>query len=69
MLNFVNHGTDEAILKSLPIDGASDELIKAMGKQGLVQKDYRGGNTVSKYVLFTKGEFKEIGKSELTQYI
>lgn len=39
MMEFVNHGTDEAILKSLPIDGASDELVKAMGRQGLVQKE------------------------------
>lgn len=39
MINFVNNGTDEAILKSLPIDGASDDLIKAMSKQGLVQKE------------------------------
>lgn len=46
MINFVNHGTDEAILKSLPIDGASDDLIKAMGRQGLVQKEVqvRGKN-------------------------
>lgn len=39
MINFVNNGTDEAILKSMPIDGASEELIKAMSKQGLVQKE------------------------------
>ena len=39
MMEFVNHGTDEAILKSLPIDGVSDELVKAMRRQGLVQKE------------------------------
>lgn len=39
MLNFVNNGTDDAILKSLPIENCSEDLVKAMSKQGLVQKD------------------------------
>lgn len=39
MINFVNNGTDEAILKSLSTEECSEDLIKAMNKQGLVQKD------------------------------
>ena len=39
MINFVDCGTDEAILKSISVDSCSEELIKAMNKQGLVQKD------------------------------
>lgn len=39
MINFVNTGADEAILKSMSTDGCSEDLIKAMNKQGLVQKD------------------------------
>lgn len=39
MINFVNTGADEAILKAMSTEGCSEELIKAMNKQGLVQKD------------------------------
>lgn len=39
MINFVNNGTDEAILKSMPTEECSEDLIKAMNKQGLVQRD------------------------------
>lgn len=39
MINFVNTGADEAILKSMSTEGCSEDLIKAMNKQGLVQKD------------------------------
>lgn len=39
MINFVDYGTDEATLKSISVDSCSEELIKAMNKQGLVQKD------------------------------
>lgn len=39
MINFVNNGTDEAILKSMSAEECSEDLIKAMNKQGLVQKD------------------------------
>ena len=38
-MNFINKGTDEAILKSLPTENVSEELVKAMNKQGLVQKE------------------------------
>lgn len=33
------------------------------------QKDYRGGNTISKYVVFTAGKFQEIDKKQLTSYL
>ena len=36
---FVDKGSDEALLKSLPTENCSEELIKAMYKQGLVQKE------------------------------
>lgn len=39
MISFVNTGMDEAILKSMPTDGCSEDLVKAMSKQGLVQKE------------------------------
>lgn len=61
MLNFVNHGTDEAILKSLPIDGASDELIKAMGKQGLVQKEVQVRGKNGK--IFTRKQWVKAGET------
>ena len=38
-MNFINNGTDERILKSLPTENISEDLIKAMNKQGLVQKE------------------------------
>lgn len=46
MINFVNKGTDEAILKSLPTENCDDDLVKAMNKQGMVQKEVqvRGKN-------------------------
>lgn len=39
MINFINNGTDERILKSLPTEDISEDLEKAMNKQGLVQKE------------------------------
>lgn len=38
MINFVDNGTDEAILKSMPTENCSEDLVKAMNKAGLVQK-------------------------------
>lgn len=61
MINFVNHGTDEAILKSLPIDGASDDLIKAMGKQGLVQKEVQVRGKNGK--IFTRKQWVKAGEA------
>lgn len=38
-ISFVDKGTDESVLKSLSAENPSDDLIKAMNKQGLVQKE------------------------------
>lgn len=38
-MNFINTGLDDQILKSLDAENPSEELIKAMNKQGLVQKE------------------------------
>ena len=40
-MDFINNGSDEAILKSLPTENVSEDLVKAMKKQGLVQKKFR----------------------------
>lgn len=61
MINFVNNGTDEAILKSLPIDGASDDLIKAMSKQGLVQKEVQVKGKNGK--VFTRKQWVKAGST------
>lgn len=39
MNHFINTGADDDILKSLPVEDCPDELVKAMNKQGLVQKE------------------------------
>lgn len=39
MTQFINTGADEDILKSLPVEDCPDELVKAMNRQGLVQKE------------------------------
>ena len=39
LINFVNMGTDDRILKSLPTEDCPEELVKAMNKAGLVQKE------------------------------
>lgn len=39
-MNFINTGLDEQILKSMDAEyNPSEDLIKAMNKQGLVQKE------------------------------
>ena len=38
-MEFINTGLDERILKSLDVEHPSEELVKAMNKQGLVQKE------------------------------
>lgn len=45
-MNFINTGLDDEILKSLDAEHPSEDLIKAMNKQGLVQKEVqvRGKN-------------------------
>ena len=39
MFNFVNTGLDERILKSLDVEHPSEELVKAMNRSGLVQRE------------------------------
>lgn len=39
MINFVNTGLDDQILKSMPTEDISEDLEKAMNKQGMVQKE------------------------------
>lgn len=39
MINFVNTGLDDRILKSMPVENVSEDLEKAMNRQGLVQKE------------------------------
>lgn len=39
MISFVNTGLDEQILKSMPVEDVSEDLEKAMNKQGMVQKE------------------------------
>lgn len=66
MINFVNTGADEAILKSMPTEGCSEDLIKAMNKQGLVQKDV---TVQGKNGTFTRKQWvkaSEAGKSKST---
>lgn len=38
-MDFVNTGLDESILKSFDVEHPSEELVKAMNRQGLVQKE------------------------------
>lgn len=68
MINFVNTGADEAILKSMSTDGCSEDLIKAMNKQGLVQKDVtvqgKNGKTFTRKQWVKAGDVKDSGKSQ-----
>lgn len=63
MMNFVNHGTDEAILKSLNAETPDEELVKAMNKQGLVQKDVQ---VRSKHGVFTRKQWVRTGEAKST---
>lgn len=63
MMNFVNHGTDEAILKSLNAETPDEELVKAMNKQGLVQKDVQ---VRSKHGVFTRKQWVRAGEAKST---
>lgn len=38
-MNFVNTGLDDLILKSMDVENPSEDLVKAMNRQGLVQKE------------------------------
>lgn len=63
MMNFVNHGTDEAILKSMNAETPDEELVKAMNKQGLVQKDVQ---VRSKHGVFTRKQWVRTGEAKST---
>lgn len=63
MMNFVNHGTDEAILKSLNAETPDEELVKAMNRQGLVQKDVQ---VRSKHGVFTRKQWVRVGEAKST---
>lgn len=75
MINFVNNGTDEAILKSLPVDDCSEDLIKAMNKQGLVQKEVtvqgKNGKTFTRkqWVKASEASSGTAGKSTVNSQI
>lgn len=66
MINFVNTGVDDAILKSMPTEDCSEDLIKAMNKQGLVQKDVtvqgKNGKT------FTRKQWVKASDVKSTQF-
>lgn len=63
MMNFVNHGTDESILKSLNAETPDDELVKAMNKQGLVQKEVQ---VKGKHGVFTRKQWVRTGEAQST---
>lgn len=63
MMNFVNHGTDEAILKSLNAETPDEELVKAMNKQGLVQKEVQ---VKGKHGVFTRKQWVRTGEAQST---
>ena len=65
MIPFVNKGTDEAVLKSLPIENISEELVKAMNKQGLVQKEVQYKTKNGK--MATRKQWVRAGEEHKTQ--
>lgn len=68
MISFVNTGMDEAILKSMPTDGCSEDLVKAMSKQGLVQKEItvqgKNGKTFTRKQWVKASDAKDTGTSQ-----
>lgn len=65
---FINNGTDDRVLKSMNAETPSDDLIKAMNKAGLVQKDVqvRGKNhiyTRKQWVKANEVEVSTVGGS------
>ena len=71
MINFVNTGADEDILKSMSTEGCSEDLIKAMSKQGLVQKDVtvqgKNGKTFTRKQWVKASDTKDGGSSKSSQ--
>ena len=64
-MEFINKGLDETTLQSIPADCASEELIKAMNKQGLVQKEVqvKGKNGQT----FTRKQWVKAGEDQTAQ--
>lgn len=72
-MNFINTGLDERILKSMDIENPSEPLVKAMGKQGLVQKEVqvKGKNgkvfTRKQWVKASEAKDSTASQSTMTQ--
>lgn len=60
-MNFINTGLDERILKSLDAETPSEDLIKAMNKQGLVQRDVQ---VKGKNGTFTRKQWVKAGDDQ-----
>lgn len=60
-MNFINTGLDERILKSLNSETPSGDLIKAMNKQGLVQRDVQ---VKGKNGTFTRKQWVKAGDDQ-----
>lgn len=70
-MEFINTGLDERILKSLDVEHPSEELVKAMNKQGLVQKEVtvqgkNGTFTRKQWVKASEGESPKSKKPSLS---
>ena len=61
---FINNGTDARILKSLSVDNPSEDLVKAMNKQGLVQKEVQ---VRGKHGIHTRKQWVKAGESTHNQ--
>ena len=71
MINFINTGLDDQILKSLNAETPDEDLQKAMNKQGLVQKEIqvkgKNGQVFTRKQWVKAGEDQKSGKSGNTQ--
>lgn len=71
-MEFINTGLDERILKSLDVEHPSEELVKAMNKQGLVQKEVtvqgkNGTFTRKQWVKASEVKDSSVSQSTMTQ--
>ena len=64
MISFVNTGLDEQILKSMPVEDVSEDLEKAMNKQGMVQKEVQ---VKGKNGTFTRKQWVRVSDVQTTQ--
>lgn len=64
MINFINTGLDERILKSMPTEDVSEDLEKAFNRAGLVQKEVqvKGKNGQ----VFTRKQWVKAGEEQKT---